>query len=154
MAAARVSRLTLRVIAIAVVVALTGLVFLLRDIVSPEVRGGLGILTFIGIVAACSPNLAAVNWRTVGWGMALQVGLALFILKFEINGWRPGYEFFARVADGVKKFLEFTNAGSQFVFGGLADPVAMSKVFPGGFIFAFVGLPTIIFVSAFFTLLY
>jgi CNT family concentrative nucleoside transporter len=144
----------LRLAAIAVVVILTGTVFLLRDVVSSEVRGGLGILTFIAIVAACSSNLAAVNWRTVAWGMALQLGLALFILKFQIGGWRPGYQFFAWIADGVRKFLEFTNAGSQFVFGGLADPAVMSKVFPGGFIFAFVGLPTIIFVSAFFTLLY
>ena len=145
---------SLRLGAIALVVVLTGVVFLLRDLVSAEVRGGIGILTFVAIVAACSSNLAAVNWRTVFWGMALQIGLALLILKFEINGWRPGYEVFSWIAAGVRKFLEFTNAGSQFVFGGLADPAAMSKVFPGGFIFAFVGLPTIIFVSAFFTLLY
>jgi CNT family concentrative nucleoside transporter len=154
MADAIAPRRNLRLAAIAVVVILTGTVFVLRDVVSSEVRGGIGILTFIAIVAACSSNLAAVNWRTVAWGMALQLGLALFILKFQIGGWRPGYQFFAWIGDGVRKFLEFTNAGSQFVFGGLADPAVMSKVFPGGFIFAFVGLPTIIFVSAFFTLLY
>jgi CNT family concentrative nucleoside transporter len=154
MANARASQRSLRLIAVAVVVVLTGLVFGLRDVVAPEVRGAIGIVTFIAVVAACSSNLAAVNWRTVFWGIALQFGLALFILKLEIGGWRPGYDFFAWISAGVRKFLEFTNAGSQFVFGGLADPAAMSKVFPGGFIFAFVGLPTIIFVSAFFTLLY
>jgi CNT family concentrative nucleoside transporter len=131
-------------------------VFLLRDVLHPHVRGGLGILCFIAIVAACSRNLAAVNWRTVGWGMALQIGLALFILKFEINGWRPGYAFFAAVASGVKQFLDFTAAGALFVFGGLADPATMGKIFPPdkSFVFAFMGLPTIIFVSAFFTVLY
>ena len=56
----------------------------------------------------------------------------------------------------VKKFLEFTNAGSLFVFGPLANGPAMDKVFgPGnGFVFAFTALPTIIFVSSFFTVLY
>lgn len=148
------SNQSLRLLAAAIAVGLALGVYLLRDVLHPDVRGGLGIICFIAIVAACSANLRAVNWRTVFWGIALQFGLALFILKFEINGWRPGYAFFSAVAGMVKQFLEFTNAGSQFVFGGLADPAVMSKVFPGGFIFAFVGLPTIIFVSAFFTLLY
>jgi len=144
----------LRLLAIGGVVTIALAVLLLRNVLHPDVRGALGIVCFIGVVAACSSNLRAVSWRTVGLGIALQLALALFILKFEINGWRPGYNFFAGVAAGVTKFLEFTSAGSQFVFGGLADPAAMSKVFPGGFIFAFVGLPTIIFVSAFFTVLY
>ena len=144
----------LRLVAIAVVVVLGVGVMLLRDVLHANVRGALGIVTFIAVVAACSKDLRAVSWRTVAWGLALQLALALFILKFEINGWRPGYEVFSKIAAGVTQFLQFTNAGSQFVFGGLADPAVMSKVFPGGFIFAFVGLPTIIFVSAFFTLLY
>ena len=57
----------------------------------------------------------------VGWGIALQLGLALFILKFEIGGVRPGYVFFQKIARGVKQFLEFTNVGSQFVFGPLGQ---------------------------------
>ena len=145
---------TLRLIAIGLAVGIAGVVLALRHVLSSEIRAGLGIICFIAIVASFSTNLRAVNWRTVFWGMGLQVVLALFILKFEVNGWRPGYEFFAAASAGVKRFLEFTNAGSRFVFGGLADPEVMSKVFPGGFVFAFVGLPTIIFVSAFFTLLY
>jgi len=92
----------------------------------------------------------------VGWGMALQLGLALFILKLEIGGVRPGFVFFSKVADIVKRFLEFTNAGSQFVFGALANQGAMDTVFGQGqgFVFAFTALPTIIFVSSFFTVLY
>ncbi len=143
-----------RLLAIAVVVVLGLGVFLLRHVIAPEVRGGVGIIVFIAIIAACSKDLSAVRWRTVGWGLTLQLALALLILKFEINGVRPGYIALAKVAEGVKQFLEFTNAGSRLVFGSLADPEAMSKVLPNGFIFAFVGLPTIIFVSAFFTLLY
>jgi CNT family concentrative nucleoside transporter len=150
------SDLSLRLIAGAVAVGLAAAAFLLRGTVSPRLQALAGIVAFIAIVAACSTNLRAVNWRTVGFGMALQIGLALFILKLEIGGVRPGYELFSRIAGVVKRFLEFTNAGSQFVFGPLANGPAMDTVFgPGnGFVFAFTALPTIIFVSSFFTVLY
>ncbi len=105
-------------------------------------------------MAACSSNLRAVNWRTVIWGLALQVGLALFILRFHIGSARPGYAFFSAVSAAVQQFLLFTNAGAEFVFGGLANQQTMSQVFSGGFVFAFMGLPVIIFVSSFFTVLY
>jgi CNT family concentrative nucleoside transporter len=103
-----------------------------------------------------SPNLRLVNWRTVGWGMALQLGFALLILKLEIGGVRPGFEFFRAVAAGVSRFLQFTEAGSQFVFGPLANADVLTKTFgpANGFIFAFSALPTIIFISSFFTALY
>ena len=129
-------------------------VYVLQNYLGPNVRGGLGIVAFIAIVAAFSANLKAVSWRTVGFGIAIQLILALLILELEFNGWKPGYAFFAQIGDVVKRFLEFTNAGSMFVFGGLADPATMSKLFPGGFVFAFVALPTVIFVSSFFTVLY
>jgi concentrative nucleoside transporter, CNT family len=130
--------------------------YLLRYTINPRLQALAGVLCFIAVVAAFSANLRAVSWRTVAWGIALQVGLALFILKLEIGGVRPGYVFFSKVADVVKQFLEFTNAGSTFVFGVLANQGAMDKVFgPGqGFVFAFTALPTIIFVSSFFTVLY
>lgn len=144
----------LRLMVAAAAMVLGTAVVLMAHSLPPTVRGALGIVVFLLVIAACSTKLTAVNWRTVGWGMALQWSLALFILKFEINGWRPGYEFFSWVSGTVKQFLEFTNAGSRFVFGGLADPAAMESVFPGGFVFAFVALPTIIFVSSFFTVLY
>jgi CNT family concentrative nucleoside transporter len=146
----------LRLGAAAVAVGLAAVAFALRGALSPRVQAVFGIVAFIAVVAAFSKDLRAVSWRTVGFGMALQIGLALFILKFEVAGVRPGYELFSRIAEVVKRFLEFTNAGSQFVFRALADPVAMDKVFgPGnGFVFAFTALPTIIFVSSFFTVLY
>ncbi len=154
MSAAAPSDRSLRVLAAAVALGLALVNVALRNVLSSGTRGGIGVVCFIAVVAACSSNLRAVNWRTVAWGLSLQIALALFILKFHIGGFRPGYVFFAHVSNLVKKFLEFTNAGSQFVFGGLADPNTMSKVFPGGTVFAFVALPTIIFVSSFFTVLY
>jgi CNT family concentrative nucleoside transporter len=146
----------LRLGAAALALVLAAAAFALRDAINPRVQGVAGIVCFLAVVASCSTNLRAVNWRTVGWGMALQIALALFILKFEIGGVRPGYVLFSKVGEIVKQFLEFTNAGSQFVFRVLADPVAMDKVFGAGqgFVFAFTALPTIIFVSSFFTVLY
>ena len=147
---------SLRAAAAAIALLLAAAAFVLRYTISPRLQAVAGIVCFIAIVAAFSNNLRAVNWRTVGWGIALQVGLALFILKFEIGGVKPGYVFFSKVAGLVRQFLEFTNAGSLFVFRVLADGAAMEKVFgPGnGFVFAFTALPTIIFVSSFFTVLY
>lgn len=150
------SDLSLRLIAGGIALALAVAAFLLRYTISPRVQAVAGIICFIAIVAAFSNNLRAVSWRTVGWGIVLQIGLALFILKFEVGGVRPGFIFFSKVANIVKQFLEFTNAGSQFVFGALANPAIVEKGFGAGngFIFAFTALPTIIFVSAFFTVLY
>lgn len=145
---------TPRLMAGAAALVLGALVVLLADSLSTTVRGGLGIVVFILIIAAFSTNLRAVNWRTVGWGIALQWLFALFILKLNINGWRPGYDLFAAISGIVKRFLDFTNAGSQFVFGDLANGEALGRVLPNGFVFAFTALPTIIFVSSFFTVLY
>src|SRR5262249_31413977 len=105
---------------------------------------------FLALVAAVSANLRAVNWRTIVLGFALQVLLALFVIR------GPGYALFDALGNVVKKFLEFTNEGSGFVFGRLADPAAMDQVFGKGkgFVFAFSALPTIIFVASFFTVLY
>jgi CNT family concentrative nucleoside transporter len=120
----------------------------------PAARGGLGIVCFVALVLGCSSAPRAVNWRTVGWGLVLQLGFALFILKFRIGDWRPGYALFAKLAAAVEQFLRFTRAGAEFVFGGLANQEVMSQVFPGGFVFAFMGLPVIIFVAACFSVLY
>ena len=145
-----------RLAAGALALGLAAAAFLFRYSINPRVQGLLGVVCFIAVIAAFSQNLRAVSWRTVAWGIALQVGLALLILKLEIGGVRPGYVFFSKVADGVKQFLAFTNAGSTFVFGKLADQAAMDQVFGAGngFVFAFTALPTIIFVSSFFTVLY
>lgn len=121
-----------------------------------RMQAAAGALCLISLVAACSPNLQLVNWRTVLWGMALQLSLALVILKLEIGGRRPGYEFFSAVGAGVSRFLQFTDAGSRFVFGPLANPDMLGKAVgpQNAFVFAFVALPTIIFISSFFTVLY
>ena len=133
---------------------LGALAYALQGMVDSRVQAAAGVTCFLLITAACSSNLRAVNFRTVAWGIGLQVALALFVLKIEVAGVRPGYELFNAVGGVVKQFLEFTTAGSQFVFGDLARQDAVGKVLPSGFIFAFTALPTIIFVSSFFAVLH
>jgi CNT family concentrative nucleoside transporter len=147
---------SLRLVAVAVAAALPLVAWALGGIVGPRGQAAAGALCFIAICAACSTNLRAVYWRTVLWGIALQLVLAVFILKLDFNGFRPGYALFSGIAAIVTRFLEFTNAGSYFVFGALANQELMGKIFgpANGFVFAFSALPTIIFISSFFTVLY
>lgn len=118
-----------------------------------------GVFCFFGLVAMFSSNLRAVNWRTIGWGVALQVILALLVLKAEITVGDQTY----RVSDAlnaakvvVVSFIDFSDEGAKFVFGNLAKPgdLALNPGKEFMFIFAFKALPPILFVSAFFTVLY
>ena len=126
----------------------------LQDVVDPRLRAVAGVVAFLAIAGACSAQLRAVNLRLVASGFALQLGLAVLILKVQIAGVRPGHEFFAVLATVATQFLEFTNAGSQFVFGVLADPEQMAELFPDGFVLAFASLPILIFMSSVFMVLY
>jgi CNT family concentrative nucleoside transporter len=147
---------SLRMLAIGVAVLMAAASWLLGSTLGFRAQAACGALCLIGVVAACSSNLRLVNWRTVGWGMALQLGFALAILKLQIGDRRPGYEVFNAIGTGVSRFLQFTDVGSRFVFGVLANPGELGNVFgpANGLVFAFVALPTIIFVSSFFTVLY
>ena len=126
----------------------------LQDVVDPRLRAVAGIVAFLAVAGACSAQLRAVNLRLVVSGLALQVGLAVLILKVQIAGVRPGHEFFAALAAVATQFLQFTSAGSQFVFGVLADPEEMAELFPDGFVLAFASLPILIFMSSVFMVLY
>jgi CNT family concentrative nucleoside transporter len=146
----------LRLIAASAAILFGAAAWTLGSIVGLRSQAAAGAGCCIAIVAACSSDLQRVNWRTVLWGIALQVFIGVMILKVEIGGWRPGYEFFAALAEGFARFLEFTDAGSSFVFGVLADQERMGAVFgpENGLVLAFRALPPIVFVSAFFTVLY
>lgn len=136
----------------AVALALTAFAF--QESLPGRIRALMGIAAFILIAIACSANVAAIRWRTVAWGIGLQVFLALVILKLSVGGFRPGYAAFSAVAAVVTRFLDFTSVGAQFVFGVLADPAAMGERFPNGLVLAFSAFPIIIFASSVFTVLY
>ena len=137
---------------IAALLALTAFAF--QESLPDRLRALMGIAAFILTAVACSANVTAIRWRTVAWGIGLQVFLALLILKLAVGGVRPGYALFSALAAVVTRFLEFTSVGAQFVFGVLADPAAMGERFPNGLVLAFSAFPIIIFASSVFTVLY
>src|SRR5262245_65658117 len=93
----------LRIACAVVAVLLAVLAYALQGLVDPRIQALAGIVTFLLIIASFSSNLRAVNVRTVVWGIVLQLLLALFILKFEIFGYRPGSAFFSAVASVAKR---------------------------------------------------
>jgi concentrative nucleoside transporter, CNT family len=139
------------------IVAVAGIAYLARNVIGLHGQSLAGIVFFFGIVAAFSSNLRAVNWRTIGWGIALQVLLALAILEVGFI-----YSLFEGAGVVVRHFIDFSMEGAKFVFGNMADPRppdaggTWSPLFGQGYLFqfAFVALPPILFVSAFFTVLY
>jgi CNT family concentrative nucleoside transporter len=106
--------------------------------------GILGLLTMLGLAYAFSTNRRAINKKTVVWGLGLQVVFAIFVLKIEL-----GRVLFQKAGDAVNWLLSKAFVGSQFVFGDLG-----AQHSPLGFFFAFQVLPTVIFIAAFFAVLY
>ena len=111
--------------------------------VTGVIRGLIGMLVLLLIAYFASTNRKAINWKTVGIGLAAQLILAYGILKVHFV-----QLFFDVVGKLFTKILEFTRAGSEFLLGGMMD----IKSF--GFIFLFQVLPTIIFFSALTSLLF
>ena len=106
--------------------------------------GILGLIAMVGLAYVFSTDRKAIRAKTVVWGLGLQIAFAFLVLKFEF-----GRKVFERAGDGVKWLLSFSYEGSQFVIGQLG-----MKNSPLGFSFAFQVLPTIIFIAAFFAILY
>jgi len=106
--------------------------------------GIIGIISFLGIAFLMSNNRRAINYRLVGVGLVLQVGLALFILKTQV-----GKVLFGFIASFISKILDFSDEGAKFVFGVLVNKEVLSQTLgPGNaFIFFFKIIPTIIFVA-------
>src|SRR6058998_432749 len=106
--------------------------------------GLLGLATMVGLAYLFSTDRKAIRLKTVLWGLGLQVSFAFFVLRFEI-----GRNIFQTAGFYVNKLLSYSYVGSEFVFGEIGK-----KVSSMGFSFAFQVLPTIIFIAAFFALLY
>jgi len=121
--------------------------------------GVLGILAVLLAAYLFSTDRRHIRWRTIAWGLGLQITFAFLVLRFSLGqslmNWAGGV---------VTNMLSATFAGTQVLFGQLGLPNSgafgdlLNKV-PGhtvnpGAIFAFQVLPTIIFISAFFAVLY
>ena len=106
--------------------------------------GILGLVTMLGLAYAFSTNRHAIRLKTVAWGLGLQFVFAVFVLRID-----AGRQGFQKAGDVVNRLLSYAFAGSQFVFGELGKQGSHL-----GFYFAFQVLPTIIFIAAFFAVLY
>jgi CNT family concentrative nucleoside transporter len=106
--------------------------------------GVLGVLAVLIAAWLGSTDRKRIRWRTVAWGLGLQLLFAFLVLRFSYG------EVALEWAGGVvKSMLASTYAGTQVLFGPLGLPTGSM-----GSIFAFQVLPTIIFISAFFAVLY
>src|SRR5215467_192368 len=106
--------------------------------------GLLGLGTMLALAYLFSTDRKAIRLKTVLWGLGLQISFAFFVLRFDI-----GRRIFQAAGAAVNRLLSFSYVGSEFVFGEIGK-----KVSSFGFSFAFQVLPTIIFIAAFFAVLY
>lgn len=113
--------------------------------------GLIGIVLILGIAYALSDNRKAINYRTVGVGLLLQIGLAIFILKTDI-----GSQIFDWLGKAVAKLLSFSDKGAEFVFSPLVKTEVLTRAFgpDNSFIFFFKVIPTIIFVAVLVNIFY
>jgi len=106
--------------------------------------GVLGILAVLLAAWLGSTDRKHIRWRTVAWGLGLQVVFAFCVLRFTY-----GQQAMAWAGGVINAMLASTFAGTKVLFGPLGVPTGSM-----GAIFAFQVLPTIIFISAFFAVLY
>ncbi len=143
-----------------------------------NVLSGFGLLALCGIAWLGSENRRIIPWKVIAWGIGLQ--LMLGALVFLVPATRG---LMLILNDAVNAVLDATEAGGRFVFGAtlvpdnalvpgplLAGrwiaravtppyvPVPGDRLSPDnfnlGYIFAFRGLPLVIFFSALMSLLY
>ena len=106
-------------------------------------RGVLGMIALLFVAFLFSSNRKKINWLTVGAGLTAQLIIAIGVLKVPFI-----QRIFEFVGSIFNEILNYTAAGSQFLFGDLMNSSSF------GFIFVFQILPTIIFFSALTSLLF
>lgn len=106
-------------------------------------RGVLGMISLLIVAYLFSSNRKAINWKTVGAGLSAQLIIAFGVIKVPFI--QKSFEFVGGIFTNI---LDYTAAGSEFLFGGLMNIESY------GFIFVFQILPTIIFFSALTSLLF
>ena len=105
--------------------------------------GLLGLVFFLALAYALSTDRRAIRWRTVLWGLGLQIVFAYLVIK-----WNTGQVILHNVSQVITSLLGHSADGSSLVFGRIGTPGDSLAAL------AFAVLPTIIFVSAFFAIMY
>ncbi len=102
-------------------------------------RGLLGMCILIFITYLLSENKKSISWKIVGLGLLAQIVMAVLILQVPVI--QSLFEFFGKI---FVKILDFTNAGTEFLFKSMATGQIEAPLQT----FAIKILPTIIFFSA------
>ena len=107
-------------------------------------HGLIGVILILGLAFLLSNNRKKINYRVVVSGLAIQLILALFILKTQV-----GLNTFNWLGEKIKRLLDLAEKGGEFVFGGLMRPDLLKPIFGDNhsFLFMFKLMPTIIFVA-------
>jgi len=117
-----------------------------------------GLALILAFAYCLSSARRAIDYRTVAWGLGLQFVFALIVLKTPY-----GRAVFEAAGSVITRILGFSVKGSEFVFGPLGQPAVWQRIVttvlgpdgaPWANIFAFMVLPTIIFIAALFAMLY
>src|SRR5580704_16847876 len=105
---------------------------------SSQFVSAFGVVAMVGIAWIFSKNRKAINWRTIGWATALQLIIAVLVLKTP-----PGRWFFAGANQAAVRLSGLPGGGVRFGFSSFAGPPGA----PGslGFFFACQVLTSIVF---------
>lgn len=117
------------------------------DLVHKNILSLAGFVIFAAIAYVLSSNRRRIAWRTIAWGVVLQLLIGLIIFRLPIS-----HRILLWLNDAVLVLLNASKAGSTFLFGPLAaGPGEAGSV---GFILVFQVLPVVIFFAAFTAMLY
>ena len=106
-----------------------------------------GFVIFAGVAWLLSSNRRRVAWKTIAWGVALQLIIGLIIFRLPAS-----QRVLLWVNNAVVVLLNASKSGSSFLLGPLAaSPGETGSV---GFILVFQVLPVVIFFAAFTAMLY
>jgi CNT family concentrative nucleoside transporter len=83
--------------------------------------GILGMLLMMGLAYIFSTNRRAIRYKTVAWGLGLQIGFAFLIMR-----WEYGRLFFEKMGAAANWLLNFAYYGSAFVFGDLGEKILLA----------------------------
>lgn len=111
--------------------------------------GIIGMVILLVIAFALSNNKKAINYKTVGVGLALQIIFGIFIFKVPV-----GQKIFLWLGEVIVKLLEFANVGGKFVYGPLLDDKQMGTVFGCSIPFAFQLISATVFMMMIVNILY
>jgi len=112
--------------------------------IGPRAQSAIGLAAFVTIAWVFSSKKMRFPFLTVVWTIAVQIGVAAFLLYVP-----PARQALASLQVGVRALQQATQAGTSFVFGYLGGAEAPFDVTngPAMFNFAFGALPLVIFFS-------